>query len=104
MGLNAVVAYSLCLGEVGVDWRVAMAVVLVEGVVILILVLCGLRKAIMDAILVDLRRAIGIGIGLFIAFIGLGLEAVSWYPTTPRCWRWATSPRPHASSRSSRSS
>ena len=65
MGLNAVVAYSLCLGEVGVDWRVAMAVVLVEGIVILILVLCGLRKAIMDAIPVDLRRAIGIGIGLF---------------------------------------
>ena len=48
-----------------------MAVVLVEGIVILILVLCGLRKAIMDAIPVDLRRAIGIGIGLFIAFIGL---------------------------------
>ena len=71
MGLNAVVAYSLCLGEVGADWRVAMAVVLVEGIVILILVLCGLRKAIMDAIPVDLRRAIGIGIGLFIAFIGL---------------------------------
>ena len=71
MGLNAVVAYSLCLGEVGVDWRVAMAVVLVEGVVILALVICGLRKAIMDAIPVSLRRAIGIGIGLFIAFIGL---------------------------------
>ena len=71
MGINAVVAYSLCLGEVGIDWRVAMAVVFVEGVIILILVLCGLRKAIMEAIPVDLRRAIGIGIGLFIAFVGL---------------------------------
>ncbi len=48
-----------------------MAVVLLEGIVILVLVLCGLRKAIMDAIPVNLRRAIGIGIGLFIAFIGL---------------------------------
>ena len=54
-----------------VDWRVAMAVVFLEGIIILILVLCGLRKAIMDAIPVGLRRAIGIGIGLFIAFIGL---------------------------------
>ncbi|MDO4291110.1 MAG: NCS2 family permease [Eggerthellaceae bacterium] len=71
MGINAIVAYTLCLGEVGVDWRVAMSVIFLEGIVILILVLCGLRKAIMDAIPVSLRRAIGIGIGLFIAFIGL---------------------------------
>lgn len=71
MGINAVVAYTLCLGETAVDWRVAMAIVFLEGIVILILVLCGLRKAIMDAIPVSLRHAIGIGIGLFIAFIGL---------------------------------
>lgn len=71
MGINAIVAYTLCQGEAAVDWRVAMAVVFIEGIVILILVLCGLRKAIMDAIPVSLRRAIGIGIGLFIAFIGL---------------------------------
>jgi AGZA family xanthine/uracil permease-like MFS transporter len=70
MGLNAVVAYTLCLG-MGVDWRVAMGVVMVEGLVIFILVLCGLRRAIMDAIPVDLRLAIGIGIGVFVAFIGL---------------------------------
>lgn len=70
MGINAVVAYTLCLGQ-GVDWRVAMAVVFCEGILILLLVVCGLRKAIMDAIPVSLRRAIGIGIGLFIAFIGL---------------------------------
>ena len=70
MGINAIVAYTLVLGQ-GVDWRVAMSVVLLEGVVILILVLCGLRKRIMHAIPVDIRLAIGIGIGLFIAFIGL---------------------------------
>lgn len=70
MGINAVVAFGLC-GSAGVDWRVAMAVVFLEGIVILLLVLCGLRKAVMDAIPVGLRQAIGIGIGLFIAFIGM---------------------------------
>ena len=71
MGVNAIVAFTLCLGETAVDWRVAMAIVFLEGVVILLLVMCGLRKAVMDAIPVSLRRAIGIGMGLFIAFIGL---------------------------------
>ena len=71
MGINAIVAYTLCLGGAAVDWRVAMAIVFLEGIVILILVACGLRKAVMDAIPVSLRHAIGIGIGLFIAFIGL---------------------------------
>lgn len=79
IGLAAVVAYSLCLG-MGVDWRVAMAVVFIEGLLILLLVLCGLRQAVMDAIPISLRRAIGIGIGLFVALLGLkggGLIAAS---------------------------
>ena len=72
MGINAIVAYTLCdASGLGIDWRVAMAIVFLEGIVILALVVCGLRKAIMDAIPADLRLAIGIGIGLFIAFIGL---------------------------------
>ncbi len=71
MGINSIVAYTICMGSGAVDWRVAMAIVMLEGVVILVLVLCGLRKAIMDAIPSSLRHAIGIGIGLFIAFIGL---------------------------------
>ena len=70
MGINAVVAFSFC-GAYGLDWRISMSIVFIEGVVILILVLLGLRKAIMDAIPAGLRRAIGMGIGLFIAFIGL---------------------------------
>ncbi|MCL2826712.1 MAG: NCS2 family permease, partial [Eggerthellaceae bacterium] len=70
MGINAVVAFGLCLG-MNVDWHVAMAIIFLEGVLILILVLCGLREAIMNAIPASLRRAIAIGIGLFIAFIGL---------------------------------
>ena len=70
MGINAMVAFSLCLSY-GVDWRVGMACVFSEGVVILILVICGLREAIMKALPTSIRQAIGIGIGLFIAFMGL---------------------------------
>lgn len=70
MGVNAVVAFTL-VGVAGGDWHAAMAVIFVEGVAILILVLCGLREAIMDAIPVSLRHGISVGLGLFIAMIGL---------------------------------
>ncbi len=70
MGINAVFAYTLT-GIAGGDWHAASAVIFIEGVAILILVLCGLREAIMDAIPVSLRHAISIGLGLFIAMIGL---------------------------------
>jgi adenine/guanine/hypoxanthine permease len=68
MGLNAVVAYQVApaLGS----WQAAMALVVLDGLVVLLLVLVGLRQAVMSAIPRDLRRAIGVGIGLFIAFIG----------------------------------
>ena len=70
MGVNAVFAFTLT-GIAGGDWHAASAVIFVEGVAILILVLCGLREAIMDAIPVSLRHAISVGLGLFIAMIGL---------------------------------
>jgi adenine/guanine/hypoxanthine permease len=70
MGLNAVVAFQIVLGE-GFSWQTAMGLVVLDGLVVLLLVLCGLREAVMHAIPRDLRRAIGAGIGLFIAFIGL---------------------------------
>lgn len=70
MGINAVVAFTLAAMN-GSDWQVSMAVIFVEGCAILILVLCGLREAIMDAIPVSLRHAISVGLGLFIAMIGL---------------------------------
>ncbi|RHK05009.1 NCS2 family permease [Olsenella sp. AM04-33] len=70
MGINAVVAYTLAALN-SADWQVSMAVIFVEGCAILILVLCGLREAIMDAIPVSLRHAISVGLGLFIAMIGL---------------------------------
>ena len=70
MGLNAVVAFQLIAG-MKLSWPAAMGVVFLEGVVITLLVLTGFRQAIMDAIPLALKQAIGVGIGLFILFIGL---------------------------------
>jgi adenine/guanine/hypoxanthine permease len=69
MGLNAVIAYTVA-PQVG-GWPTAMGLVVLDGLVTAALVLLGLREAVMHAIPRDLRRAIGVGIGLFIAFIGL---------------------------------
>ena len=74
MGLNAVVAYTLAQ-KTG-SWQIAMGLIVIEGLVILALVLLGLREAIMHAIPRDLRLAIGAGIGLFIAFIGLSKAGI----------------------------
>jgi len=70
MGLNAVVAFQLIAG-LKLPWQAAMGVVFLEGIAITILVLTGFREAIMDAIPLALKRAISVGIGLFILFIGL---------------------------------
>lgn len=68
MGLNAVVAFSIT-SATG-SWQAAMGLVVLDGLVVLLLVLCGLREAMLAAIPIDLRRAISAGIGLFIALIG----------------------------------
>ena len=70
LGLNAVVAFTLILG-LGLTWQQAMAVIVIEGLVVTILVLTNLREAVMHAIPMSLKFAIAVGIGLFIAFIGL---------------------------------
>ncbi|HET6369282.1 MAG TPA: NCS2 family permease [Pseudomonadales bacterium] len=70
MGLNAVVAFQLIAG-LKLPWPAAMGVVFIEGLVITALVLTGFREAIMNAIPLVLKQAIGVGIGLFILFIGL---------------------------------
>jgi AGZA family xanthine/uracil permease-like MFS transporter len=70
LGLNAVVAFTLVANE-GLGFPEAMGLVVVEGLAITILVLVGLREAIMRAIPLELKKAIAVGIGLFIAFIGL---------------------------------
>ncbi|MDR5696417.1 MAG: NCS2 family permease [Armatimonadota bacterium] len=69
MGLNAVVAFQL-VGSLKLTWPQAMTVIFLEGLVILLLVLTRFREAVMDAIPMSLKRAIGVGIGLFIALIG----------------------------------
>ncbi len=69
MGLNAVVAFELVAGR-GLSWPQAMTVVFLEGLVITVLVLTRFREAMMDAVPLGLKRAISVGIGLFIAFIG----------------------------------
>ena len=70
LGLNAIVAFTLILG-LGLSWQQAMAVVVLEGVLVTALVLSNLREAVMNAIPMSLKFAIAVGIGLFIAFIGL---------------------------------
>ena len=68
LGLNAVVAFSL--PALGMTPAQAMGVIVIEGLFITVLVLVGLREAIMNAVPLGLKRAIGVGIGLFILFIG----------------------------------
>ena len=69
LGINGVVAFGLVLGQ-GLTPAGAMGVIVIEGLVVLALVVVGLREAIMNAVPMALKRAIGVGIGLFILFIG----------------------------------
>lgn len=70
MGLNAFFAYTVCL-TLGYTWQFALTAVLLEGIIFIILTITNLREKIVDALPLTLRNAIGAGIGLFIAFIGL---------------------------------
>lgn len=70
MGLNAFFVYTVCLG-MGYTWQFALTAVFIEGVIFIILTLTKVRQWIVDAIPLSLKNAIGAGIGLFIAFIGL---------------------------------
>ena len=79
LGLNAFVAFGLVVG-LGLTFPQAMGVIVIEGLVITVLVLTGFREAVLNAIPMDLKRAIGIGIGLFIAFIGLVNAGVVVHP------------------------
>ena len=70
MGLNAYFAYTVVLGF-GYPWQVAMLAVFVEGIIFIVLSLTNVREAIFDSIPLALKHAVSVGIGLFIAFIGL---------------------------------
>lgn len=70
MGLNAFFVYTVCMG-MGYSWQFALTAVFIEGLIFIVLTLTNLREAIVNAIPASLKNAIGAGIGLFIAFIGL---------------------------------
>ena len=93
LGINALVAFALVLGA-GLTPAGAMGVIVIEGIIVLLLVLVGLREAIMNAVPISLKRAIAVGIGLFILFIGFfdgglitageGVPVQFVFPTTPQ--------------------
>ena len=70
MGLNAFFVFTVCLG-MGHTWQMALTAIFLEGIIFILLTVTNVRKLIVDAIPMNLKRAIGAGIGLYIAFIGL---------------------------------
>ena len=70
MGLNAYFAYTVVIG-MGYSWQFALAAVFAEGIIFIVLSLTNVREAIFNAIPQNLKSAVSVGIGLFIAFIGL---------------------------------
>lgn len=79
LGLNAFVTFTL-VATFHLTWPQAMGVVVWEGLIITLLVITGFREAVLNAIPMDLRRAIGVGIGLFIAFIGFRNAGIVIHP------------------------
>lgn len=75
MGLNAFFVYSVCLG-MGYSWQFALTAVLIEGIIFVLLTITNVREKIVEAIPLNLRKAIGVGIGLFITFIGFNSAGV----------------------------
>lgn len=70
MGLNAFFVYTVCMA-MGHPWQMALTAIFLEGILFILLTVTNVRKLIVDAIPVTMKRAIGAGIGLYIAFIGL---------------------------------
>ena len=70
LGLNAYFAYTVC-GTMGYSWQVALLAVFVEGLIFIVLSVTNIREAIFNAIPLQLKKGVSVGIGLFIAFIGL---------------------------------
>lgn len=70
LGLNAYFAYTVC-GTMGYSWQIALFAVFVEGLIFIVLSLTNIREAIFNAIPLQLKKGVSVGIGLFVAFIGL---------------------------------
>ena len=71
MGINAFFAYSVVLG-LGIDWRVALACVFIEGLIFILLTVTDIRRHLITAVPSSIKSATTVGIGLFLAYIGLG--------------------------------
>lgn len=71
MGLNAFFAYTVVLGDMQKTWQFALTAILIEGLLFIILSFFSVREAIFDSIPLNLKNAVSVGIGLFIAFLGL---------------------------------
>ncbi len=69
MGVNALFAYTIC-GAMGMSWQAALACVFISGVIFLLISVTGVRKIIINSIPNQLKKAIGAGIGFFVAFVG----------------------------------
>jgi AGZA family xanthine/uracil permease-like MFS transporter len=70
LGINAYIAFSVC-GQMGFAWQTAIMAVFTEGIIFIIISLCGIREKIIDAIPQQVKKAVALGIGLFIAIVGL---------------------------------
>ncbi|MDN6161781.1 MAG: NCS2 family permease [Atopostipes sp.] len=71
MGLNAFFAYTVVLGDMNKSWQFALTAILIEGIIFIILSIFHVREALFNAIPTNLKNAVSVGIGLFIAFLGL---------------------------------
>lgn len=71
MGLNAFFAYTVVLGDMQKSWQFALTAILIEGILFIILSFFSVREGIFDSIPLNLKNAVSVGIGLFIAFLGL---------------------------------
>ena len=78
MGLNAFFAYTVVIG-MGQSWQTALTAVLIEGIIFIILTAFNVREAIVNSIPLNMKRAISVGIGLFIAFIGLQNSQIIYF-------------------------
>ncbi len=94
MGVNAFFAFTVCI-QMKYSWQFALTAVFVEGIIFILLTLCNLREAIVNSIPENLKKAIGAGIGLFIAFIGLQNAGIVKFNESTVCElnpAWITSP------------
>ena len=92
VGLGAFFTYTVCLG-MGYSWQFALTAIFVEGIIFVLLTLLKVREAIVNGIPESLKKAIGVGIGMFVAFIGLknaGIVVADESNCVALAWNWMT--------------